>query len=87
MRIFKHIEHYIRNCSFGDWFVLHQMGRNMNRRFFASFVTLLSRRVNPDPELLAADAVDGEFKRLRSESNLPDKIFDLTYTGEPMKNV
>lgn len=46
----KHVEHYIRKCSYGDWFVLYQMSRNMNRRFFAEFLTLLSRRVNPDPE-------------------------------------
>lgn len=28
------------------------MSRNMNRRFFAEFLTLLSRRVNPDPEII-----------------------------------
>ena len=44
-----HIEHYILNCSIGDWFVLYQMSRNMNRRFFADFITVLSKRVNPNP--------------------------------------
>lgn len=48
----RHVEHYIKKCSFGDWFVLYQMSRNMNRRFFAEFLTLLSRRVNPDPEII-----------------------------------
>ena len=23
----KHIKHYVRNCSLGDWFVLYQMSR------------------------------------------------------------
>ena len=46
----SHIEHYILNCSIGDWFVLYQMSRNLNRKFFADFLTVLSKRVNPDPE-------------------------------------
>ena len=37
----RHVEHYIKKCSYGDWFVLYQMSRNMNRRFFAEFLTLL----------------------------------------------
>ena len=45
-----HVEHYILNCSIGDWFVLYQMSRNLNRKFFADFITVLSKRVNPDPE-------------------------------------
>ena len=28
----KHIHHYIDNCSIGDWFVLYQMSKNLNRR-------------------------------------------------------
>ena len=24
----KHIKHYVRNCSLGDWFVLYQMSRS-----------------------------------------------------------
>ena len=31
----RHIEHYIEHCSLGDWLVLYQMSRNMNKRFFA----------------------------------------------------
>ena len=32
--------------SIGDWFVLYQMNKNMNKRFFAEFVALLSMKVN-----------------------------------------
>ena len=46
----SHIEHYIMHCSVGDWFVLYQMSRNLNRKFFAEFLTVLSKRVNPDPD-------------------------------------
>ena len=35
------------SCSYGDWFVLYQMSRNMNRRFFSEFLAVLSRRVDP----------------------------------------
>jgi len=45
----RHIKHYIYHCSIGDWFVLYQMSRNMNRRFFADFLVVLSKRVNPHP--------------------------------------
>ena len=31
--------------SIGDWFVLYQMNKNMNKRFFAEFVALLSMKV------------------------------------------
>ena len=34
------------------------MSRNMNRRFFAEFLTLLSRRVNPDPEIIDEEEED-----------------------------
>ena len=46
----RHIQHYIANCSIGDWFVLYQMSKNMNKRFFSEFLALLSLKVNPDPD-------------------------------------
>ena len=42
-------EHYIEHCSLGDWLVLYQMSRNMNKRFFADFLSVLSKTVNPHP--------------------------------------
>ena len=45
----RHIEHYVEHCSLGDWLVLYQMSRNMNKRFFADFLSVLSKTVNPHP--------------------------------------
>lgn len=53
-----HIQHYIMNCSIGDWFVLYQMSKNTNKRFFAEFLALLSLKVNPDPYLSADPEID-----------------------------
>ena len=36
----RHVERYIHRCSIGDWFVLYQMSRNMNRRYVEEYVTL-----------------------------------------------
>lgn len=65
----RHIQHFIRHCPQGDWLVLYQMSRNMNKRsltssemvmslcttlqlsrFFADFISLLSRTINPHDE-------------------------------------
>ncbi len=34
---------YITSCTIGDWFVLYQMSKNLNRRFFHKFLIQLSR--------------------------------------------
>ena len=47
----KHIQHYIYHCSIGDWFVLYQMSKNLNKRFFAEFLALLAMTVDPDPNI------------------------------------
>merc|ERR1711874_152836 len=31
------------DCSYGDWFVLYQMSKNMNRRLFFMFLTTLAK--------------------------------------------
>merc|ERR1719483_147300 len=54
----KHIQHYVTNCSIGDWFILYQMNKNMNKRIFAEFLALLSMKVNPDPYLSADPLID-----------------------------
>jgi len=54
----KHIQHYVLNCSVGDWFVLYQMNKQMNKRFFSEFLALVSIKVNPDPYLRADPEVD-----------------------------
>ena len=47
----KHIMHYINNCSLGDWFVLYQLSKNVNKRFFAEFLTLVALTIDPDPSV------------------------------------
>ena len=42
---FFHFYFPFYNFSIGDWFVLYQMNKNMNKRFFAEFVALLSMKV------------------------------------------
>ena len=39
------IRAFIDDCKLGDWFVLYQMSKNMNKRFFAEFLALLSLKV------------------------------------------
>ena len=39
------------NFISGDWFVLYQMSKNLNQRFFAEFITVLALTVNPDPNI------------------------------------
>lgn len=46
----RHIHHFIKHCPQGDWLVLYQMSRNMNKRFFADFISVLSRTINPHDE-------------------------------------
>eukprot|EP00092_Neocalanus_flemingeri_P020605 GFUD01022326.1.p1 GENE.GFUD01022326.1~~GFUD01022326.1.p1 ORF type:complete len:425 (-),score=107.53 GFUD01022326.1:32-1306(-) len=71
----KHIEHYVVNCSIGDWFVLYQMNKNMNKRFFAEFLALLSIKINPDPDLSA----DPEIDILKADDGLPNGTIDDYY--------
>jgi len=43
------IKTYVCNCSRGDWFVLYQLSKNLNRPFFMDFLKVLVRSVK-DPE-------------------------------------
>ena len=38
------IENYLNNCSLGDWFVLYQLSKNLNRPFFMDFLTTLGTK-------------------------------------------
>ncbi len=48
-RYFRNSEHvedvkaYIKSVTIGDWFVLYQMSKNLNRRFFHDFLIQLSK--------------------------------------------
>jgi len=39
----ENIKCYLGECSVGDWFVLYQMSKNMNRRLFFMFMTKLAK--------------------------------------------
>lgn len=45
----KRIKHYLTNCSIGDWYVLYQMSKNLNQKFFAEYLTVLAMTIDPDP--------------------------------------
>ena len=51
-RYFKHNENamkvkgYINLCSRGDWFVLYQLSKNLNRPFFMDFLVTLAKTGN-----------------------------------------
>jgi len=48
------IEAFVRTCKLGDWFVLYQLSKNLNRPFFMDFLTDLSVRYT-DKELCKDD--------------------------------
>jgi len=88
----RHIEHYIEHCSLGDWLVLYQMSRNMNKRFFADFISVLSKTVNPhlfeechehhhfikDPRLEKIDA---------NEKQKKDSALDITFIDKDVEDM
>ncbi len=37
------IKSYVMTCSRGDWFVLYQLSKNLNRPFFMDFLVTLAR--------------------------------------------
>ena len=49
----RHVEHYAKHCSIGDWFVLYQMSRNMNTRYLRTkLLNLRLRELISCPVLL-----------------------------------
>jgi len=78
----KHIQHYVVNCSIGDWFVLYQMSKNMNKRFFAEFLALISIKINPDPDL----SDDPEINILKPEDVLDNGGVDDYFDEEELEH-
>ena len=73
----RHIQHYVATCSIGDWFVLYQMSKNMNKRFFSEFLALLSLKVNPDPDAeddAEIDIVKQIFAQNHDDPSAPDLV-------------
>ena len=78
----KHIQHYILHCSIGDWFVLYQMSKNLNKRFFAEFITVLALTVNPDPSIEPEEPeiylTEADLERRRVVSRRPSRNGSVT---------
>ncbi|XP_059095583.1 innexin inx2-like isoform X3 [Tigriopus californicus] len=58
------IRSYICNCSRGDWFVLYQLSKNLNRPFFMDFLSKLTRMMEMEkknPNCKGLDEGDGFF--------------------------
>jgi len=66
------IESFITQCTLGDWFVLYQLSKNLNRPFFMDFLTHLS--VKYDDEYLDSDDDEkplmNQMEGLLKQSNL-----------------
>jgi len=76
----QQIEYYVGHCSIGDWFVLYQMNKNMNKRFFAEFVAALSLKVNPEPDVLD----DPEIDLIKDRAENDEDYYDIDELGQPM---
>ncbi|XP_040576862.1 innexin inx2-like [Lepeophtheirus salmonis] len=50
------IEDFISKCPIGDWFILYQLSKNINRKFFMDFLQSVVRKV--DPEQMRDDTGD-----------------------------
>ena len=46
------LENYIRDIKIGDWFVLYQMSKNLNRRFFYDFLLALAKEYEANPDAI-----------------------------------
>ena len=85
-RHIKHIMHYVMNCSIGDWFVLYQMSKNLNKRYFAEFLALVAMTVDPDPNIEAEEPEihlsPEEIERIKSSSSSNDGSSSKNKSGE-----
>ena len=53
------IRNYIYKCNRGDWFVLYQLSKNLNRPFFMEFLVTLARTLDPESPAKDEDEGDG----------------------------
>ena len=51
----RHVQHYAKHCSIGDWFVLYQMSRNMNTRYVRSAALSITEEEEEEEELKPAN--------------------------------
>merc|ERR1712106_641779 len=58
------VEAYITQCTLGDWFVLYQLSKNLNRPFFMDFLAHLSVRM--------CKRIDGRYAHQHVDEEDPD---------------
>ena len=56
------LEIYIRAIKIGDWFVLYQMSKNLNRRFFYDFLLALAKEYEVNPDAIETPFIIGKKK-------------------------
>lgn len=71
------IEAFISKCKLGDWFVLYQLSKNLNRPFFMDFLTQLSIRYTEKSAVLV-DEEDPE----DAGDNLVSMLLKPSYTTQ-----
>ena len=57
------MEIYIRAIKIGDWFVLYQMSKNLNRRFFYDFLLALAKEYEVNPDAIETPFIIGRKKK------------------------
>ena len=62
------IKNYICKCSRGDWFVLYQLSKNLNRVFFMDFLVTLARTVDPESPARDEQGDEGNEKKIHKFS-------------------
>ena len=58
------LEAYIRDIKIGDWFVLYQMSKNLNRRFFYDFLIKLAKERQSETYKDLTNLEDGKLLEL-----------------------
>merc|ERR1719397_2069517 len=71
------IETFVCKCKLGDWFVLYQLSKNLNRPFFMDFLTQLSIRYT-EKSAVVVDEEDPE----DSGDNLVSMLLKPSYTTQ-----
>jgi len=87
----QHIQYYIQHCSIGDWLVLYQMSRNMNKRFFSDFISVLSKSINSPVDKLCEQISELNHLNKVDQVNAAAKeptngTLDLTFIDEDEKD-
>lgn len=81
------LEAYIRDIKIGDWFVLYQMSKNLNRRFFYDFLIKLAKERQSETYKDLTNLEDGKLLELgQSEPVQPDNSEPPPLMQDPPRN-